>query len=58
MQVASHATTVCQANSLELYTACFGVMPRYVYGVPPTNSDMDNADGLTGWIDDLCLDEL
>ena len=31
---------------------------RYVYGVPPTNSDMDNADGLTGWIDDLCLDEL
>ncbi|CAE7846957.1 ath [Symbiodinium microadriaticum] len=26
---------------------------KYVYGVPPTNSDMDNADGLTGWIDDL-----
>ncbi|CAE7220774.1 unnamed protein product [Symbiodinium natans] len=26
---------------------------KYVYGAPPTNQDMDGADGMTGWIDDL-----
>ena len=23
--------------------------------MPPTNQKMDNSDGMTGWINDLCL---